>query len=107
LDSKVEYLVVIREPRKPKGKTAPKLWVEPVRKDDVAEMVSDFLAHPAAESQASDQTVMSIAGHVSREMLEHYSHVRLEAKRRAVEMLSQGGKTGGYVTNHGTKGGTR
>jgi hypothetical protein len=30
---------------------------------------------------------MSIAGHVSREMLEHYSHIRQEAKRRAVESL--------------------
>jgi integrase len=29
-----------------------------------------------AESQASDATIMAIAGHVSREMLEHYSHVR-------------------------------
>ena len=35
-----------------------------------------------AESQASDSTIMSIAGHVSREMLER---VRLEAKRRLVE----------------------
>lgn len=34
-----------------------------------------------AESQASDQTIMAIAGHVSQEMLQHYSHVRLEAKR--------------------------
>jgi len=30
---------------------------------------------------------MAIAGHVSREMLEHYSHIRQEAKRRAVESL--------------------
>lgn len=30
---------------------------------------------------------MSIAGHVSREMLEHYSHVRQEAKRKAVAEL--------------------
>jgi hypothetical protein len=30
---------------------------------------------------------MAIAGHVSREMLEHYSHVRQGAKRRAVESL--------------------
>jgi hypothetical protein len=37
--------------------------------------------------EASEQTVMSLAGHVSREMLEHYSHVRQEAKRRAVESL--------------------
>src|SRR5215469_1039539 len=37
-----------------------------------------------AESGVSDQTIMSIAGHVSRKMLEHYSHVRLEAKRAAL-----------------------
>ena len=57
-----------------------------------------------AESQASDQTVMAIAGHVSRQMLEHYSHVRLEAKRRAVEALSQRSNDGSYVTNHVTNG---
>lgn len=32
---------------------------------------------------------MSIAGHVSREMLEHYSHVTLAANPRAMEALSQ------------------
>ncbi len=32
-----------------------------------------------AESQASDRTIMSIAGHVSQQMLAHYSHVRIEA----------------------------
>jgi len=48
-----------------------------------------------AESDASEQTIMSVAGHVSRQMLEHYSHVRLEAKRRAVESLSNRGKAGG------------
>jgi integrase-like protein len=58
-----------------------------------------------AESQASDQTIMAIAGHVSREMLDHYSHVRLEAKRRAVETLSQNtAEQRGYVTNHVTNG---
>ena len=55
-----------------------------------------------AESQASEQTIMSVAGHVSRQMLEHYSHIRLDAKRQAVEALSQWGKTGGHVTNHVT-----
>ena len=55
-----------------------------------------------AESGASDQTIMAIAGHVSQEMLEHYSHIRLEAKRRAVEMLSQKGRSGSHVTNHVT-----
>ena len=55
-----------------------------------------------AESQASDQTVMAIAGHVSPKMLAHYSHVRLDAKRRALDALSSGGTTGGYGTNHDT-----
>jgi integrase len=40
-----------------------------------------------AESGASDQTIMSLAGHVSRKMLDHYSHIRLKAKREAVEFL--------------------
>jgi integrase len=42
-----------------------------------------------AESLASEQTIMAIAGHVSRRMLEHYSHIRMEAKRAAVEAISQ------------------
>lgn len=41
-----------------------------------------------AEGQASDQTIMAIAGHVSRKMLERYSHIRMEAKRRAVDALA-------------------
>jgi len=41
-----------------------------------------------AESQASDSTVMALAGHVSRAMMERYSHTRMEAKRRAVDDLS-------------------
>jgi Phage integrase family len=36
-----------------------------------------------AEGQASEQTIRSIAGHVSQKMLEHYSHIRLDAKRTA------------------------
>jgi integrase len=40
-----------------------------------------------AEAGVPEQTLMSIAGHVSREMLEHYSHIRMQAKRDAVSML--------------------
>jgi integrase len=40
-----------------------------------------------AESEASDQTIMSIAGHLDRAMLEHYSHIRAAAKRKAVEAI--------------------
>jgi len=43
-----------------------------------------------AENGASDATVMAVAGHLSREMMEHYSHVRMAAKREALENLSHG-----------------
>jgi len=74
----------------------------------------DDLRHQAitelAESQASDQTIMSIAGHVSPSMLAHYSHVRLAAKRHALDALSskrrpeaeRPAKEEGYGKNHGT-----
>ena len=38
-----------------------------------------------AESGAGDQTIMDIAGHVSRQMLTRYSHIRTQAKRNALE----------------------
>jgi integrase len=60
-----------------------------------------------AESQASDATIMAIAGHVSRQMLEHYSHVRLDLKRKALDGLAtrkgnSEGKPTGYDTNDDT-----
>jgi integrase len=42
-----------------------------------------------AEAGVAEQTLMAIAGHVSREMLEHYSHIRMQAKRDAVSMLER------------------
>jgi hypothetical protein len=58
---------------------------------------------------------MSIAGHVSPKMLAHYSHVRLQAKRTALDALAaghmanaaerlvSGNKAEGYDTNNDTK----
>jgi integrase len=43
-----------------------------------------------AEGGASDATMMALAGHMSREMLEHYSHVRMAAKREALDKLAGG-----------------
>jgi hypothetical protein len=39
-------------------------------------------------SGAADEVVMTIAGHVSRAMLSRYSHVRMEAKRRALDEVA-------------------
>ncbi len=52
-----------------------------------------------------------MAGHVSRKMLAHYSHVRMDAKRNALDALTVGrGKQAdsectskGYDTNNDTK----
>jgi hypothetical protein len=54
---------------------------------------------------------MDIAGHVSKKMLQHYSDVRMEAKRKALDALSmKPGKAGdsktageGYDTNNDTR----
>jgi integrase len=40
-----------------------------------------------AESGVADSTLLSISGHVSRRMLDHYSHIRLEAKRAAIAKI--------------------
>ena len=47
-----------------------------------------------AEGQASEQTIMAIAGHLSRTMLEHYSHIRMAAKRAALGAIAVAPKTG-------------
>ena len=52
-----------------------------------------------AESQASDSIVMALAGHVSRAMMERYSHIRMEAKRKAVDTLSGKDSTASKLTD--------
>ena len=53
-----------------------------------------------AESQTSDSTIMAIAGHVSQKMLQHYSHVRLEAKRTALDALARRTEKGAVLQEH-------
>jgi integrase len=43
-----------------------------------------------AEGGASDATIMAVAGHIDRAMMEHYSHVRMAAKRDALTKLESG-----------------
>jgi integrase len=46
--------------------------------------ITELLTNPSV----SIQTTKAIAGHVSQRMVDRYSHIRLEAKRSAVEALS-------------------
>jgi integrase len=41
-----------------------------------------------SEGQGSEQTIMAISGHLSRRMLEHYSHIRMAAKRAALDAIA-------------------
>ena len=45
-----------------------------------------------AEAGTPDSTMLALMGHMSRAMLERYSHIRMAAKRDAVESLSTQGK---------------
>ena len=45
------------------------------------------LSTDLAESGAGDETIRDIAGHVSKQMLKHYSHIRMAAKRKALEAI--------------------
>ena len=40
-----------------------------------------------AEMGVADHVLESISGHLSRRMLEHYSHIRLDAQRQALDAL--------------------
>ena len=46
-----------------------------------------FITGLAESGEAGDETIRDMAGHVSRQMLKHYSHIGMQAKRRAVESL--------------------
>jgi len=41
-----------------------------------------------AEEEVPEETMKAIAGHMSRRMLELYSHIRLAAKKKAVAGLN-------------------
>ena len=55
--------------------------VEPHGKNPLAMQVM-------AEAGVPESTMLAIMGHMSRKMLERYSHIRMQAKRDAVESMS-------------------
>ena len=46
-----------------------------------------FVTRLAERPKVSEQTIMSLAGHVSRSMLTRYSHIRSQAKAEAISEL--------------------
>jgi integrase len=100
----VELRITQFDPTRPIGSWR-RAWRNLTKKAGLPGLRFHDLRHHAitelAESGASDQTIMAIAGHVSRRMLDRYSHIRMEAKRAALEALS-GRKPAGYGTVNGT-----
>jgi integrase len=46
-----------------------------------------FVSRLAENPNVSEETIRSLAGHVSRQMLQRYSHIRVQAKREAIRLL--------------------
>ena len=46
-----------------------------------------FISRLAENASTSEQTIRALAGHVSRQMLERYSHIRSQAKQAAIRTL--------------------
>ncbi|HYG99374.1 MAG TPA: tyrosine-type recombinase/integrase, partial [Terriglobales bacterium] len=46
-----------------------------------------FISRLAENPSVSEQTIRALAGHVSKQMLERYSHIRTRAKQDAIAAL--------------------
>lgn len=71
--------------------TMKKAWGALREKANVECRIHDLrhtVATKFAEAGTPESTMLALLGHMSRAMLEHYSHVRLAAKRAAVEALT-------------------
>ena len=68
-------------------------WRNVKKRADVTGRLHDArhtLITQLCEDGAGEQTIMEIAGHVSRAMLKRYSHIRMKAKRDALEAIVAG-----------------
>ncbi|HVN91128.1 MAG TPA: tyrosine-type recombinase/integrase [Candidatus Binataceae bacterium] len=70
-----------------------KAWKDACRLAGVAYRRHDLrhtsITRLAENSSVSEQTIMSLAGHVSRSMLQRCSHIRNQAKQAAIATLEQ------------------
>jgi integrase len=46
-----------------------------------------FISRLAENPNVSEETIRALAGHVSKQMLQRYSHIRLHAKQAAIAAL--------------------
>ena len=81
------------DPTKPIGSWK-KAWREACQRATVRYRWHDlrhtFITRLLENPSASEETIRSLAGHVSKRILERYSHIRTEAKRAAIATLEDG-----------------
>jgi integrase len=80
-------------------------WKYACRKSDVAYRWHDlrhtFVSRLAENPAVSEETIRALAGHVSKQMLQRYSHIRMHAKEAAIlsletaEIEDSAGEAGG------------
>jgi integrase len=46
-----------------------------------------FISRLAENPKVSEETIRALAGHVSKQMLQRYSHIRLHAKQAAIDAM--------------------
>jgi integrase len=68
-------------------------WLEACKRAGVSYRWHDlrhtFVTRLAESPDVSEQTIRSIAGHVSNQMLQHYSHIRSPATQAAIRTLEE------------------
>lgn len=73
-----------------------KAWLDALRRATVQlrwrELRQPFISRLAENPSLSEHTIRAPAGHVSRQMLERYSHIRAEAKLAAIQALENRAK---------------
>ena len=70
-----------------------KAWLEACRRAGIRyrwhDLRHSFVTRLAERPEVSEQTIRALAGHVSNQMLQHYSHIRSQAKQVAIRALEE------------------
>jgi integrase len=78
------------DPSRPAGEWK-KAWIDALGRAGLHYRWHDcrhsFITRLAENPAVSEETIRALAGHVSRKMLERYSHIRLAAKQAAIQSL--------------------
>jgi integrase len=84
------------DPTKPIGEWK-KAWKDACRVAGVNyrwhDLRHSFVTRLAENPAVSEQTIMALAGHVSRAMLQRYSHIRNQAKQAAITAMEEAGSS--------------